>query len=120
MRSMGEWLGETVSKAPADYDERFPPRIRVNVTQKDIDEGKPANHRTCALALAVNRRLPGLHVSVGVKDVSVFLRDRPVSDWGWAQYDLSDTARLWVQRFDLMPSKPCKPARFTLTRNDYP
>src|SRR5579864_8079469 len=39
-------------------------KLKVKVTQKNIDEGKPGHDSACAIALAIEEAMPGYLVSV--------------------------------------------------------
>lgn len=83
-----------------------PKRLRVEVTQADIDNGVRNDCSRCALALALQKLPGGPGVRVGNATVSV------VRGTGRTMYYLSKAARRFVERFDARI--PVTPAVFVL------
>ena len=87
--------------------------ITVNVTQKDIDEGKERSCERCPVALAVNRALDTDTNECSVSGYAVHL-DGPTST-GFAQ--LPDEAVKFIERFDCR--RLVTPFTFNITFQDY-
>ncbi len=68
-------------------------RIRIDVTQADIDAGKRNDCGKCPVALAARRALPGHFVTVTYTDMQI---DGPISTC----YRLPDSAERFVAHFD--------------------
>ena len=75
--------------------------IRVNVTQRDIEKGKPRKILFCPVALAVQRAIPNLSY-VGTGCMSV---DGRIFDW-------PTKIIRFIQHFD--SNLPVKPFKFIL------
>lgn len=77
--------------------------MKVDVTQEDIDNGKPKFSYCCAVALAVLREKP-------MKEVTVSTEYIEISDYGGfdtERYDLPAVARAFVEDFDeKLPVQP--------------
>lgn len=86
-------------------------RIKINVTQEDIDCGAPTNCGECPLARAIRRALPGYEVRVYGEVVSV----RRVEAAGWEEW--FDLTLPWVARcfvYDVDAGHFVTPIAFTL------
>jgi hypothetical protein len=57
------------SKSPVGFQPR-PPRLKVEVTQKDIDDAKPKSSNHCMIATAIGRGVPGAsHIDVDTASI---------------------------------------------------
>lgn len=89
-------------------------RIRVVVTQEDIDLGKPGQGDQCALGRAVQRIFPAAHVTrieIQPSGLRSFLFGPPPD-----AIPLTKTAKRFISRFD--DGKPVKPTVFVFQAPD--
>lgn len=90
-------------------------KIRVNVTQRDIDEGEAKDCQQCPIARAlwrVAKRRGAQKVQIGRGTWDVEFTDYTKDVWGY----LPDAAKAFVNAFDL--GKTVQPRSFTLTSVD--
>ena len=80
-------------------------KTRINITQKDIDNGKKCGCDTCPVALAIKRRvIKNAFVEVGLYDIG--LATESIS--------LNETTCDFVRRFDRYGRNKVKPFSFTI------
>ena len=82
-------------------------KVTINVTKKDIEQGRPYLGDSCAVALALGRATRAKGVSVGYCSTEFWTRD--------GRWHASNTQKLerFVEDFDHGLS--VKPVKFTLT-----
>lgn len=82
-------------------------KVRVEVTQEDIDKGIPSNCTSCPIALALRRQFPEYH-SIEVKTTSAvfyLFRDHYDDVDFVAVGYFPDEARIFIHVFDSIPSR---------------
>jgi hypothetical protein len=89
-------------------------RLKVTVTQEDIDEGERGECSRCPIALAIKRVFSNTFVSVNGADARV-----EEVDGRRRWYSLSKSAREFIASFDSDGKIAVKPATFVLTPSDY-
>ena len=82
--------------------------MKIEVTQKDIDEGVQGECTLCPIALAFKRSSNFKRVYVNGKTIDVWYR----GDQGIKTYELPKKAQTFVKRFDRQ--EPVKPFSFKL------
>ena len=82
--------------------------MKIEVTQKDIDEGVQGECTLCPIALAFKRSSNFKRVYVNGKSIDVWNR----CDQGIQTYELPKKAQTFVKRFDRQ--EPVKPFSFKL------
>ena len=82
--------------------------MKIEVTQKDIDEGVQGECTLCPIALAFKRSSNFKRVYVNGKTIDVWYR----GDQGIKTYKLPKKAQTFVKRFDRQ--EPVKPFSFKL------
>jgi hypothetical protein len=81
-------------------------KVRINITQSDLDNGKPCSTRECAVALAIQRRLkPKLFADVYDNYFSIYDMK------GYYTAGLSQRIVKLISSFDKF--LPVKPTSFT-------
>lgn len=71
-------------------------KIRITVTQDDINKGAPHNPLCCPIARAIGRKIDSPFVSVKTKE---FLYFDDILD-EYLTFEMSDRAQEFVKRFD--------------------
>ena len=90
--------------------------LLVDVTQQDIDDGKPQYSTMCAFALALTRATGAEAVSVGHDKASYWMEKSTAGHYNRrtaVDLTMSRRASEFVYRFDHNRDS-CKPARFRL------
>lgn len=86
-------------------------KIRINVTQRDIDKGRPNTSKYCPIALAAKRLFPSDNtISVGVFGIYIWKANRRI-----ATYRLSGGAKDFIIAIDKHTTPKPKSAKFTAT-----
>lgn len=76
------------------------PRTEIEITQDDLDAGKPGEAGTCAVAVALRRMLkPGVTVRVFDNEANLYA---PTKDGGATRYNvpMPEVGRRLIRRFD--------------------
>lgn len=82
--------------------------MKIEVTQKDIDNGVQGECQSCPIALAFKRTSNSKRVYVNTKSIDVCHR----GNQGVKTYELPKKAQTFVKRFDRQ--EPVKPFSFEL------
>lgn len=81
-------------------------KIRVTVTQDDIDNGKPRNAFSCPITIAVNRKLSVTSSSVSSSTFTYYDKEND----RYIRYCMSKRASKFIRQFD--SGKAVKPFIF--------
>ncbi len=91
--------------------------MKIQVTQKDIDDGFRWSTTGCPVALAIERTIGAEYASVGTTSCRIALPN--THSWEAKRIDLPYHVGDWIRKFDtrLNNRQECKPFEFEL---DYP
>jgi hypothetical protein len=81
-------------------------KVRIRVTEKHIDAGKPRKCNTCPIALAITDQTKATDVNVGVDNVLIS------AGGSYAKVELPEKAENFIADFD--EEKAVKPFSFAL------